>query len=126
MDPGEILVSAVRQVLSDAKPTETPPGLVSLGKTPSKGLLRVEFSFEGCPVVVIEQNPNKGSQWAKVAPAIRWCRTATPRRAALYRERGGGKVQLTRPSMQISAGPHESPKTAVKKIDPAWSPRVYQ
>ncbi|MGD0226544.1 MAG: hypothetical protein ABSF71_29810 [Terriglobia bacterium] len=97
MDPGEILVSAVRQVLSEAKPTETPPGLVSLGKTPSKGLLRVEFSFEGCPVVVIEQNPNKGSQWAKVAPAIRWCRTARPRRAALYRERGGwqGSTHLT-------------------------------
>ena len=97
MDPGEILVRAARQVLSEAKPVETPPGLVPLGRTPSKGLLRVEFSFEGRPVVDIEQNPNKGSQWAKLAPAMRWCRSATPRRAALYRERGAwqGSTHLT-------------------------------
>ena len=38
-----------------------------MGKTPSKGVLRVEFSFEGRPVVGIEQNSTTGSQWAKLA-----------------------------------------------------------
>lgn len=69
MDPGELLVSVAQQVFSGAKQVDTPEGRVPVGKTPSKGLLRVEFSFEGRPVAGIEQNPNTASQWAKLARA---------------------------------------------------------
>jgi hypothetical protein len=69
MDPGEVLESVARQVFSGAKQVETPEGRVPVGKTPSKGLLRVEFSVEGHPVVGIEQNPHTASQWAKLAKA---------------------------------------------------------
>ena len=71
MDAAEVLVSVVRQVFSGAKQVETPGGLVPVGKTPSKSLLRVEFSLEGHPVVGIEQNPHTASQWAKLARAGR-------------------------------------------------------
>jgi hypothetical protein len=69
VDPGEVLENVARQVFSGAKQVETPEGRVPVGKTPSKGLLRVEFSVEGHPVVGIEQNPHTASQWAKLAKA---------------------------------------------------------
>jgi hypothetical protein len=47
-------VSVARQAFSGAKKVETPEGLVPVGTTLSKGLLRVESSFEGRPVVGIE------------------------------------------------------------------------
>jgi hypothetical protein len=69
VDAGEVLESVARQVFSGAKQIETPEGRVPVGKTPSKGLLRVEFSVEGHAVVGIEQNPHTASQWAKLAKA---------------------------------------------------------
>lgn len=69
MDPGEILESVARQVFSGAKQVDTPEGRAPLGRTPSKGLRRVEFSVDGHPVVGIEQNPHTASQWAKLAKA---------------------------------------------------------
>ena len=69
MDPGEVLESVARQLFSGAKQVDTPEGQVPVGKTPSKRLLRVEFSVDGHPVVGIEQNPHTASQWAKLAKA---------------------------------------------------------
>ncbi len=69
MDAGEVLESVARQVLSGAKEVDTPEGRVPVGKTPSKGLRRVEFSVEGHPVTGIEQNPHTASRWAKLAQA---------------------------------------------------------
>ena len=69
MEAGEILASVAQQVFSGAKQVETPEGPMRVGKTPSKGLRRVEFTFEGRLVVGIEQNPNTASQWAKLARA---------------------------------------------------------
>lgn len=69
MDPGEVLESVAQQVFSGAQQVDTLEGQVPVGKTPSKGLLRVEFSIDGDPVVGIEQNPHTASQWAKLAKA---------------------------------------------------------
>jgi hypothetical protein len=69
MDAGEVLLSVARQVFSGAKVVETPEGQAPVTRTPSKGLLRVEFLVEGHKVVGIEQNPNTGSQWARLARA---------------------------------------------------------
>jgi len=125
VDHGEVLVSVARQVLSGAKQVETPEGLVPVAKTPSKGLLRVESSFERRPVVGTEQNPNTGSQWAKLPRAghkvVQFRDAETGRYIANMVD---GKVQLTCPCRRTSARPHKSPKTAFKKIDPALSPSV--
>jgi len=69
MDLGEVLESVARQVFSGGQQVDTPEGRVPVGKTPSKGLLRVEFSSGGHPLVGIEQNPHTASQWAKLAKA---------------------------------------------------------
>jgi len=69
MDPGEVLESVAQQVFSGAQQVNTPEGRVPMGRTPSKGLLRVEFSIRGHPLVGIEQNPHTASQWAKLAKA---------------------------------------------------------
>ena len=69
MDPGEVLESVAQQVFSGAQKVNTPEGRVPMGRTPSKGLLRVEFSIRGHPLVGIEQNPHTASQWAKLAKA---------------------------------------------------------
>lgn len=69
MDLGKVLLSVARQVFSGARQIETPDGRVPVRKTPSKELLRAEFSVEGHKVVGIEQNPNTASQWAKLARA---------------------------------------------------------
>jgi len=69
VEPAEILANVAQQAFSGAKQVETPEGPMPVGKTPSKGLRRVEFTFEGRLVVGIEQNPNTASQWAKLARA---------------------------------------------------------
>jgi hypothetical protein len=96
VDPGEVLVSVARQVFSGAKQVETPEGLVPVEKTPTKGLLRVESSFERPPVVGTEQNPNTGSQWAKLPRAghkvVQFRDAETGRYIANVVD---GKVQLT-------------------------------
>ena len=51
MDPGEVLESVAQQVFSGAQQVDTLEGRVPVGRTPSKGLLRVEFSLGGHPLV---------------------------------------------------------------------------
>ena len=67
MELEEVLRSVAKQVFSGARVVKTPDGETLVGKTPSKGLLRVEFSVEGQNLVGIEQNPQTGSRWAKLA-----------------------------------------------------------
>ena len=69
MDVGDILLSVARQVFSGANVVGTPEGEAPVTRTPSKRLLRVEFTVEGNKVVGIEQNPNTASQWARLARA---------------------------------------------------------
>ena len=64
----EALVSVWEQSLRDRRDTvEVDGSAVPVTRTRAKGLLVVEFRFDGHAIEGIEQNPQTSSRWAKMA-----------------------------------------------------------
>ena len=64
----EVLIEVWRQALVDHSSTVKIAGeSFPIRKTASKGLVEVDFTFDGQPYRGIQQNPNTKSRWADLA-----------------------------------------------------------
>jgi hypothetical protein len=64
----ETLIAVWQQVLAEEEPVLRLEGeSYRVGKTRSRRLRTVEFTYGPHSIVAIEQNPNTGSRWARLA-----------------------------------------------------------
>lgn len=64
------LIAVWRQALAERKGTvELDAQTFSVHRTPKRGLLQIDFIFDGREIRGLEQNPNTKSRWAQLARA---------------------------------------------------------